>query len=98
MELIVGLQDTEFYAHSDSITKLLQDIVLDYESDPKLHSSDRLHLAVKLLHDRYFMPEQGARPSLPHIGIAPQQFGNFLKLSPRDNDVVRRKLHGDQQL
>lgn len=58
----------DLYSHKQSLTKLLQEIVLDYEFDSSLKSADDLHTALLKLRKEMFSKKHGARTNAPHIG------------------------------
>ena len=62
------MDDTEFYSHKQTLTKMLQEIILDYESDPKLRTADNLHSALEKVREEMFDESLGGRPDVPHIG------------------------------
>lgn len=74
---MILLDDTEFYSHKQSLTKLLQDIILDYESDPKLRSADNLHTALEKVREEMFEESVGGRKDVPHIGLPHYNMTNF---------------------
>lgn len=65
---MVKLDDAIIYSHKQSLTKLLQEIELDYEYDFDLQSADNLHMAMAKLRNEMFLPDHGGRQSVPHIG------------------------------
>lgn len=65
---MVRLDDTIFYSHKQSLTKLLQGIVLDYEPDPKLRSADSLRSALRKIRNELFDESVGGRRNVPHVG------------------------------
>ena len=62
------MDDTEFYSHKQTLTKMLQVIILDYEADPKLRTADNLHSALEKVREEMFDESVGGRPDVPHIG------------------------------
>lgn len=47
---------------------MLQEIILDYESDPKLRTADNLHSALEKVREEMFDESVGGRADVPHIG------------------------------
>ena len=66
---MVKLDDTDLYSHRQSLTKLLKEMVLDYEFDASLDMKDHLYAALIKLRQEVFTEHHGARARVPSIGM-----------------------------
>ena len=65
---MVRLDDAGLYDDRQMLTKMLQEILLDYEPDSKLQVSDSLHEAIRRLRNEAFNDSVGGRSNVPHLG------------------------------
>lgn len=68
-EPIIQLEETEFYSHQQTLTKFLQEIVLDYEFDSSVGNADDVYAALVKVRQHVLTASNGARSSVPHVGM-----------------------------